>query len=741
MRLLPEGLLVLEPRHAVLYEAWSATESRLLSVASSDASDASPLVELGRKAMRLGRHREGLSALSRAEERVSHDPSAAVELFELYSDLLGGLAGELRETLGAEILDGMRRSATTSESVARQALAEGEYYARSNPLRAVTALHRATGSDAVRTASVAGDLAGIVAERQVRKLVGIHGKALVASFERQASSARDRALRDGDVAGALQEVGLRYPATEESLRSLELAAGAYEASGRLGEAVSLRERLVRGEAEGSGHWRQRLGLARALVGWGQRERARLHAEAIVRRGVWPAGDGVEDRPDTATLGEARGLLAELVAAGGVSSTAVDVPAGPYEVSWEYEIKPGPESGVMVLSDRRTDGSRLEQPLFVSGREGLWALRRDGKGVLWNRRIELRSPLRPTVPVLLLDGVVVIGEGSRVVALDPGDGRELWQTRFVSRPQVREPSLLAAVYHGSEIHFLPRNFQVVRLDRVGGMILVETLHTQHLLAPEDGYLASTVDVPRNGRDVSFLVGVAPASVGTLSGAPHEVRAWDLVAGVPLKGLVQKPMVEAVGPGGRWFEALVSLPNRRVGLADLRAGELRWASANSAPTAGRRTVCRLGSLLVVGTWDARLVGLRAGDGSVAWEEKLGSSTTDAACEVVAVGGDALVRSERRLLRVRADGSIVWEHVAAAGSRFDEVVVTRDRAIVVGSDGRAEGSAGFVQGVDLSDGRAEAATKLSGDERPGRMTVVADPEGLLVVGAERVRFYGGR
>jgi outer membrane protein assembly factor BamB len=739
--LLPEGLLVLEPQCAVLYEPWPATRSRLEHLAAADPADAAPLIDLGRTAMRLDRRRETLDALARAQQRLGNDTAASVALFALYDELLASLADDARAAMAADIIDRMARCAATPETVARQALLESDYYAATNPHRAAAALHRALACDDVRRAAADGDQAGIVAERRIRKLAAIHGKELLAPFERQAAELRQLAATQPDAPAALHEAALRFAATDEALRTLEAEVAEYEKTGRTHQAIALLERLIRAEPSGPAHWRRRLALANLLIRTDEPDRARLQAETVLRWADAGASDPDADRsagPDPATVEAARALLARLGAPVADVPRPVRLGQGPFEPAWQFDLPKKHDAGPMPVADRRCDNARATQPLFAATRYALVALdRADGK-LLWQRDIDLSRSSRVAVPLLLLDRAVVVGAADRVTALDPADGRLLWETVFRQRPQVFEPSLLVALWHGSEVHTVPRTFQVTRLDRLGGMILVETPHTQHLLAPEDGYITATIDVPRNSRDIAFLPMAGPLAVGTVGGVKHEIRAWDLVAGVPLKGLTQRPSAEPCGPGGAWHEVLAALPGRKLALADLRAGTIRWESPDNAPPNGRFSACRLGNVLLVGTWDSRLLALRAADGAVAWSRNVSLPKGDAFREIVAVDGDALVHGEQWIARVGADGKIRWQHTCSDGDAIDRLCPARDRVLLIGRRKGPKDDVAFLQTIGLTDGKADARTDLSADESPHRITVTPAAGGLLVVGPQAVRFY---
>jgi len=740
--LVPEGLLVLEPQHAVLYESWPATRSRLETAATADSADAAPLIDLGRTAMRLDRDREALDALGRAQQRVGDDPATSVALFTLYDELLAGLADDARATMAADIIDRMGRCAATPETVARQALLEGDYYAAANPHRAAAALHRALASDEVRRADADGDQAGIVAERRIRKLAAIHGKELLAPFERQAAELRQLAASQPDAPAALHEAALRFAATDEAVRMLEAEATEHEKAGRTREAVGLFERLLRAEPSGPMHWRRRLALAHLLAQAGELDRARLQAETVLR---WASADGADPAdaagPGEAAVEAARAILTRLGTTTTNAARPVRLGQGPFEPAWQFDLPKKHDAGPMHVADRRTDKARATQPVFAATRYALVALDRADGHLLWQRDIDLGRSSRVAVPLLLLDDAVVLGAADRVTALHPADGRTLWETVLRARPQVLEPSLLVALWYGSELHTVPRTFQVMRLDRLGGMILVETPHTRHLLTPEDGYVATTADVAGNSREIAFLPDSGPAAVGAVDRVKHEVRAWDLVAGAPLKGLTLRPSAEPCGPGGAWHEALMALSGRKLALADLRAGTIRWESPGNVPPSGRRPACRLGNLLVVGTWDNRVVGLRAADGDVAWSRDAAVPKGDALREIVAVDGDALVHSERWVARIRADGKILWQYACADGDAIDRLWPARDRVLLVGRRKGSKGDVAFLQTIALADGKADVRTDLSADEVPNRITVTPVPGGLLVVGPQAVRLYAPR
>lgn len=736
MLLTSEGLLVLEPRQAVMYECWPATKTRFETAATADPADARPLMDLGRTAMRLGRRREGLDVLARAQDRVRADQQASVTLFELYAELLTGLSDADREKLGAEIIDRMGQCAATPEAVARQALIEGEFYASTNPQRAAIALHRALASDDIRRTELREDLAGVLAERRLRKLAAIAGKELLAPFERQAAEARARAAaQTSDTAGALHEAALQFAATREAVKTLEAELNEHQKSHDFARAASLLERLVMVTPDGATRWRYRLTLALVLYqNMGQTERARLQVEAVLHEAA-----ASEDKLSPEALKAAQSAATTLDRPGDPAARRVPLGSGPYEPRWQFDLPPKPNFSQTPVADRRSDKARAAQPLIVSNRYGLWALDRKDGAMVWHEEIDLGKRARGVVPILLLDSAVVVGTGDRVRALDPANGRELWQTVFEVRPQVLEPSMLVAMERGSELHFMVRTFQVMRLDLQGGMVLVETAHTQHLLAPEDGYVTATAEIEKNGREIAFLDDALPAAIGTRDKIVGQVDAWDLATGKALKGFQTKQDVALCGPGGQWFEALVALPENTIALADLREGQLRWESKGNAPAAGRRPACRLGeNLLLVGTWDGRAVALRVADGNIAWQQTLGATPSEAAWEIVPLDGDALVRCGRLAARIRADGKVLWRHRLAADEFMAELRPLRQRALIVGSRRNQDGETAFVQTIDLATGKADRRTELSADEVPGRINVVPDADGLLVVGPEIVRYY---
>ena len=66
-------------------------------------------------------------------------------------------------------------------------------------------------------------------------------------------------------------------------------------------------------------------------------------------------------------------------------------------------------------------------------------------------------------------------------------------------------------------------------------------------------------------------------------------------------------------------------------------------------------------------------------------------------------------------------------------------RDRLLLVGRHRRKEGIIAFVETLDSRTGRSSRRTELPASEAPGRVNIIADEQGLLIVGTESARFYG--
>jgi outer membrane protein assembly factor BamB len=293
-----------------------------------------------------------------------------------------------------------------------------------------------------------------------------------------------------------------------------------------------------------------------------------------------------------------------------------------------------------------------------------------------------------------DGLLVTaGSDGEVYALDPKDGRKLWdadtEARLVSGPTAYDNVVLVGTLDA----------EVIALNRKDGSLAWRAKVSSEVLAPPVG--DSGIVVVRCGDGKIFGLS-----------AESGVRRWSFDRAVPpltLRGLSQPLVVDGV--------AVIGLDNGRAVALRVETGEVLWEEVVSAPE-GRTELERIvdvdAELLTTGgglfalSFGGELAAIGLQEGRVAWRRPVKSYTGAAA-----FGSKLLVSDESGVIWAldAETGAAAWTQEAFKYRKLSAPVAVGDYAVVADFEG-------YLHWLSPDDGRIVGRVRATGD------AVVAPP-----------------
>lgn len=604
-------LVVVDDNQVHSYLIWSVAEEILARRMEMDPSDPRPAMTYAELAHRAGRYDQILPALDAALSSIERDPldprnqEVRARLFESVArmtdpDPKDRFGIDLEDSLLRDILTRQERLAATPDERVAHLLAKGDYYEQTGePARAVDAYQRILIEDPLAAARL--DRHGVTlqaeieATKRVRRLLGMFGRDLYASYEAEAARELDA------VSGTLDpevftRIARRYPVARAGVRAWLEASAAYRTRGQPHGAIrALEEGLIAArdalpqDDELIGELAGR--LVRTLIRQGRYSAAGATIARV--RDRWPnmtftdEGSPIDIASLGASISERLALLHKRPEIGLLPSS----PGAQTLRGWTL-TEPLIEKSAAAGSEFVVLASEDELGLFgrdsVSGLRKIWTIPAD----------ESMSVLAMTQDSVLI--AVREEKGVSVHRYDLPTGKRDWETPpfnaiFANAPHRREGGR-----EGGEVRTLETRTQgerpitevltalddqtIVLIERSGRGAAID-LETGRVLWTREGLAPAIHDIAT--RSGQLLIGGADArkrdpETGRAP-APH-IALHDLRSGKHLQSLdAEKGMV-------RWVRlaesgaALVGM-DRAIASYDLFQGHLRW---NITSDAGRRTV---------------------------------------------------------------------------------------------------------------------------------------------------------
>jgi outer membrane protein assembly factor BamB len=504
LHLAPEGLLVGEPSAVVCYEFYDDAVKRLEAVARrAGANRAAAMIELADLSIRVAAHEGALRYLEQAiaAGKSVGDAASLEEAYERLRVMSRQMSEETLARMGPRLLELMSASATNHASEALQAMEAAAFHAATDKgqaiekLRAIferPELREVELDDAHFGRSVAGVLAEKLAGEILKAADGDQASQLRMRIEESASAAA--ASAEADDAASLRQVAMAHLLSDEARQLLRREAALHVKARQHGQAVDILRRLLVATEPGLERAEVRLLLANALRSAGRNDQARYHLEAASRSAdIDPAVKAANEADAGAAVAEADRIATEarrLLARHPAVRPPADInpPGGRFKEAWSHTLPTTFGANHIPVVDGRSARARASQPLIVATPESVHALHRGGRArQAWQVELGLHRLSPPVVPMLLMDGVAVIGAGNRVLAVNPANGQTRWAAHLQPPVDLPAGGLMAAWTYGSAIWSSQKtNVQALAIDYYHGHVRVLTDRSVHLLDVADGF---------------------------------------------------------------------------------------------------------------------------------------------------------------------------------------------------------------------------------------------------------------
>jgi len=542
----PAGLLVATDRDLVNYLDWDTALRQFTDAAAARPDDARPWMTLGAAALRFGKTIEGLDYLDKALDRVPLDEQAA-ELYQLYEDFYLHCLGGGDTTLAPRVADRLRDAALDPDSACRQAMLRAEAAeAQGDARAAIGALQDIfDGHDLrhVQMTFVAGTgVSGILAERQIERLLARHGRATYAPWDNRAAAALDAARKARDY-DALIEVACRWPNSLAAPSALDEALAIVMARDDLNEASRLLARLVHLTPDGKKRRRYLALAAQVSQRLGLTAQAELHALALAAAATPDAAvSSLDGGTTTATAVAASVARGHLVGRTEPLPPAAD---GPYRLAWSLEPDDEFAQLAPVLCADLPASSRVlcavhvgdQEALVLANRRLATAVRRSDGAPLWTFRRELSEQDARSSRFVLGRHALYSLERGAIARISLDDGtlqwrvalQPAWRYHAASRPATLTGALRYgdAEFTGGADEFAAN---VTELGDTGDVVAVATGSSFYLLDTRDGYALRTVGYPQGLNGGMARCGRRAWGIPVRPTAMRQrVLVWDIITG--------------------------------------------------------------------------------------------------------------------------------------------------------------------------------------------------------------------